>query len=214
MKCIKGTRCELWTENCELWPRTCDLWQGRWVPALVSAHSSGRSRHPPLLTQQQYICKTLATPIIIIIWIRFERVLKYSCEQKISKCLHVCVHYDPILDCVCVCVTEEERETREWVRVCLLVRVPDYYDCVCVCVFGEAIRGRPQSESSMTKSRNMIQIRFGIIRNTSSENLQIQWILIEAYFCVLMYELCIAWQCIIYKISKAFMYYEFFIYAY
>lgn len=48
MKCIKGTRCELWTANCELWPGTCDLWQGRWVPALVSAHSSGRSRHPSL----------------------------------------------------------------------------------------------------------------------------------------------------------------------
>lgn len=49
MKCIKGTRCELRTVNCELelWPGTCDLWQGRWVPALVSAHSSGRSRQPP-----------------------------------------------------------------------------------------------------------------------------------------------------------------------
>lgn len=146
MKCIKGTRCELWTENCELWPGTCDLWQGRWVPALVSAHSSGRSRHPPLLTQQQYICKTLATPIIIIIWIRFERVLKYSCEQKISKCLHVCVHYDPILDCVC----DRGREGDERVSTCLSSGKGPLllWLCVCVCVYlGRPLEGDPKAKA-------------------------------------------------------------------
>lgn len=98
----------------------------------------------------------------------------------------VCALWRCARKCECECVCEREGES-----VCLVARVPDYYDCVYVCVFGEAIRGRPQSESSMTKSRNTMQIRFGIIPNTSSEILQIQRILIETYLCVLMHELCI-----------------------
>lgn len=114
MKCIKGTRCELWTANCDPGLVTCNR-GAEYLRSLAPTRvgEAGIPLSSPPLPRQQHICKTLATPIIIIIWIRFERVLKYSCEQKISKCLHVCVHYDVVLDCVCVCVIEKERERWE-----------------------------------------------------------------------------------------------------
>lgn len=132
--------------NCELWTVTRDLWQGRWVPALVSAHSSGRSRHPSLPsppTATAHLQNTRHSH-------HYHNLNTFRANFKIfmrAKDFQVFARVCALWRCtrLCVCVIEKEREMREWVRVCLGVRVPDYYDCVCVYL-GRPLEGDPKAK--------------------------------------------------------------------
>lgn len=148
--------------NCELWTVTrdsvtCDR-GAEYLRSLAPTRGAGGT------TTTTSICKTLATPIIIIIWIRFERVLKYSWEQKISKCLHVCVCMMTMrsqLEWMSVCEREIERVSVYLVEGSPIIMTVYVY-------LGRPLRGgRIQSSSSMTKSR--ICFRYRMLNNPMYE---------------------------------------------